>query len=124
MGPCLIRTGFLTLRDCGNSASTLCTTCSRPACATHLSASSGFTLCLECAAGQQVGQESADVGESETYDDAWAYRYRSHYYNRGYQPIYTGTTDYDGYDVRAFDSDVNDTFVDDDTSSTASFGDS
>jgi len=121
MATCIVRSGFLTLRDCGNPAATKCATCGRPVCSTHLSASSGFTVCLECASQKSTGE---GVPESENYDSDWAYRYRRHYYGRGYVPIYMGSSIYDDYDTRSFDSDMNDTALDQDDSSAASFGDS
>lgn len=122
MGTCIVRSGFLTLRDCGNPAATACATCGRAACPAHLSPSSGFTVCLECASQTPTDKS---VLESDNYDSDWTYRYRTHYYNRGYTPIYLGASAYDGYDVRSFDSDVNDSFGDqDDTAADPSFGDS
>ena len=121
MATCIVRSGFLTLRDCGEAAATTCATCKRPVCPKHLSASSGFTVCLECASQKSTGES---VPESETYDSDWAYRYRRHYYGRGYMPIYMGSSIYDDYDVRSFDSDLNDRKIDADDSSPASFGDS
>ena len=121
MAKCIVRRGFLTLRDCGEQAATNCATCKRPACPKHLSASSGFTVCLECAAQKSNDQ---NVPESESHDSEWAYRYRRHYYGRGYTPIYLGAYMYDDYDVRSFDSSLNEPKIDADDSAPASFGDS
>ncbi len=121
MGTCIVRSGFLTLRDCGNPAASVCATCGRAACPAHLSASSGFTVCLECASKTSTDES---VLESDSYDSDWRYRYRNHYYHRGYMPIYDGSSTYDGYDVRSFDSDVNEARIDADDSSGPSFGDS
>ena len=45
--PCACKRGFFTLRDCGHSASTSCTSCTRRVCDEHL-AEAG--LCVECVA--------------------------------------------------------------------------
>ena len=117
---CVIRKGFLTLRDCGNPASRDCAACGRPACSKHLAATSGFAQCLECAARSARDQ---DPGAYD-YGPDWSYRYRRHYYSRGYTPIYTGSYYYDDYDVRSFDSRVNARTVDHDTDTRSDFGDS
>jgi hypothetical protein len=121
MATCIVRKGFLTLRDCGETAATNCATCGRPACPKHLSPSTGFTVCLECASKKATDQP---VLEDDDYGSDWAYRYRRRYYSAGYIPIYMGSSTYDDYDVRSFDSDMNDIAQDQDDSSTASFGDS
>jgi hypothetical protein len=117
MGSCMARKGFLTLSDCGNPAMTACSNCSRPMCTLHLSPTSGFSQCLDCAAAGPV-QENA---EGEQYDDVWAHRYRNEYYSSSsYRPFYVGSHYDDSYynsqDVRAFDDSANDRdFADDDT---------
>lgn len=120
MNTCSIRKGFLTLRNCGNPAARNCETCNRPACSQHLSPSSGFAECLECAAGK-IRDDTGDATTPEA-----AYRYRRRYYDDGYTPIYYGAaaSSYDDYDVRSFDADMNAGALDHDDGTAASFGDS
>lgn len=123
MGTCMARRGFLTLSDCGNPATTMCSTCSRPMCATHLAPSSGFTQCLDCAATNP--REEQTEGE-EQYDDEWAHRYHNDYYSStSYRPFYSGSHHDDSYyssqDVRSFDEDANGRELVDDESETGGF---
>jgi hypothetical protein len=117
---CVIRKGFLTLRDCGNPASRNCSACGRPACSKHLDSASGFTQCVECASS---AARDRDPGVYD-YGTDWPYRYRHHYYSRGYRPIYTGSYYYNDYDVRSFDSRTNASTVDHDNNPASTFGDS
>ena len=96
---CMARTGFLTLRDCGNPAVANCSDCGRSVCGEHLSG----TQCLDCSS-RAVG------GEPTAFDhDDYAYRYRRWYYGQThYQPIYGGRNPndpyYDDFDYRSFDA--------------------
>lgn len=117
MGTCMARRGFLTLSSCENPASTLCTSCGRMMCTEHLSPTSGFTQCLECA-----NSSAAYDDKATDYDNDWSYRYHHSYYgSSGYRPI---SDDYDGDDVRAFDRSAGDTVADDDEVGDPGFGDS
>lgn len=129
MNRCKSKRGFFALRDCGEVASRPCGACGRLTCANHLSQSSGFSRCLDCearieagapipgkAAAQQplaatpVAKIASKKPEDETYDRAWAYRYRHRYYSTAaYAPVYWGSyydSYYNDYDVRSFDRDV------------------
>lgn len=80
---CMAKRGLLTLRDCENTEERNCANCGRPMCREHLSARSGYTKCLECAA--------ADPEKDQQYDAEWASGYRREYYRRsGYAPILFG----------------------------------
>lgn len=80
---CMAKRGFLTLRDCENAEERTCANCGRPMCHEHLSARSGYTRCLECAA--------VDPDKDQQYDAEWASGYRRDYYRRsGYSPILFG----------------------------------
>jgi len=116
---CMARTGFLTLRDCGNPEARTCVNCARPMCEQHLSARSGFTQCLECAA--TAGAENLDPSDPE-----YAYGYRRGFYSQyGYAPFYFGDRQFDEYDVRSFHAGANRAgVVDDDAEKDAGFGDS
>jgi len=115
MNQCAARKGFLTLSDCGEPATTACSNCGRPMCSAHLSAQSGFTMCLDCAASDQSVQE----GE---YDGVWRNRYRDTYYtSSGYIPMHRSTY-YDDQDTRSFDGRPRD--ADEDDVDRAGFGDS
>lgn len=120
---CAARRGFLTLRDCGQSAHQQCITCSRPMCSEHLSSASGYQECLDCFT---KGEQSKTVTDD---DPAWAYRYRRDYYDSSsYHAIYLGSSHdsyYDDLDVRSFDDDMNGGRIDaDDGAEAAGFGDS
>lgn len=115
---CMARSGFLTLRDCGNPEARSCANCGRPMCEQHLTARSGFTQCVECAA---AGNETLDPSDPE-----YSYGYRRGFYSQyGYAPFYFGDRQFDDYDVRSFHAGANRAgVVDDDTERDASFGDS
>ena len=114
---CMARSGFLTLRDCGNPEARNCTSCGRPMCEQHLSARSGFAQCLECAGS------GADLDPS---DPEWAYGYRRNFYtSSGYSPFYFGNRQFDDYDVRSFHAAANrQSAVDEGAEKDAGFGDS
>jgi hypothetical protein len=97
---CAAKKGFLTMGDCGASAVSACDTCGQPMCSVHLSAQSGFTTCLSCAAANPAVEE----GE---YDGVWSTRYRSTYYgSSGYHPVgrygagFYDRNDADGFKTR------------------------
>jgi len=80
---CMAQRGLLTLRNCENPEVRNCSNCGRPMCNEHLSARSGNTMCLECAA--------ADPAKDLQYDAEWASGYRREYYRHsGYAPILLG----------------------------------
>ena len=80
---CMAQRGLLTLRNCDNPEARNCDKCGRPMCSEHLSARSGHTRCLECAA--------VDPAKDQQYDAEWASGYRRDYYRRsGYAPIMFG----------------------------------
>ena len=82
---CEGRKGFLTLSNCENPGVTPCANCARMMCPVHLSARSGFTTCLDCAA--VTPQEQQEEGE---YDETWAAGYRRSYYDdTGYSPVFS-----------------------------------
>jgi hypothetical protein len=81
---CEGRKGFLTLASCENPGVTACANCARMMCPAHLSALSGFSTCLDCAAANP--QTQPREGE---YDETWAAGYRRSYYDdTGYAPVY------------------------------------
>ena len=84
---CEGRKGFLTLANCENPGVTACQNCARMMCPAHLSALSGFSTCLDCAAANpQTQQRQQEEGE---YDETWAAGYRRSYYDdTGYEPVY------------------------------------
>lgn len=106
---CSATKGFLTLGDCGIPATSACTQCGRTMCAAHLSPTSGFSTCYDCAATQpRQGEE----GETE-YDESWAHGYRSSYYSEsGYSPS-SRSSHYDSTDTRSFADDNNEGFDED-----------
>ena len=114
---CMARSGFLTLRDCGNPEAQNCGKCGRPMCMQHLSARTGFTECYECAA------MTADV---DPWDPEWSYGYRRSFYtSQGYSPFYFGNRTFDDYDVRSFHSAANqNAAAADENDDKAGFGDS
>ena len=108
MGTCMARRGFLTLSDCENMATTACSNCGRMMCPVHLSPTSGFSMCLDCAATTQNQQtQEGETGEQD-YNEEWATGYRNDYYSSSrYAPVYTGSHSdsyYDSQDVRSFDT--------------------
>lgn len=109
MGLCACKRGFFALRDCKELANKDCEECRRPVCTHHLSAQSGFSVCVECAARQRESTDrTQDPDLDETYDNDWSYSYRHDYYSHdNYHPIYWGSSHdpyYDSYDMRSFDS--------------------
>lgn len=117
---CTARSGFLTLRDCGNPAVGSCSECGRSLCMEHLAG----TRCLDCTS-RSVG------GEPTAFDnDDYAYRYRRWYYGQShYRPIYDGRNPgdpyYDDYDFRSFDAaGIEDTEGDDDEAKRRRFDES
>ena len=107
---CAATKGFLTLGSCDNPAARTCSQCARPTCTAHLSPTSGFSMCYDCAATQPA-QEKKE-GEEEVYDESWAHGYRSSYYGAtGYTGVRSG---YDSTDSMSFRDRHNDGFDDDD----------
>lgn len=123
---CMAKRGLLTLRDCEKPEERTCANCGRPMCHEHLSARSGYTKCLECAA--------ADPEKDQQYDAEWASGYRREYYRRsGYAPILFGAAAalgaaalagayWDHVDRRAFQPAHGQHFADEERD--ADFGDS
>ncbi len=123
---CMAQRGLLTLRNCDNPEARNCAKCGRPMCSEHLSARSGHTMCLECAA--------ADPDKDRQYDAEWASGYRREYYRRhNYAPILFGIgalgavglagAYWDHVDRRAFHANAANRTLDDDDG-VAGFGDS
>lgn len=82
---CEGRKGFLTLSNCENPGVTACASCARMMCPAHLSARSGFTTCLDCAAASLQNQQ-----ERGEHDETWAAGYRRSYYDdTGYSPVFS-----------------------------------
>ena len=112
MERCQAKTGFFSLRDCGEAAAKHCATCKRAMCSKHLSSGSGYTRCLDCDArtAEAKGAKGTLPADRPLTDPGFAYRYRTRYYgSSGYAPIYFGTlydSYYDDYDMRSFDSDM------------------
>lgn len=93
---CEGRKGFLTLADCENPGVTACANCGRMMCPAHLSAQTGFTTCLDCAAANPQQQQQQEEGE---YDETWATGYRNSYYSdTGYTPV----SSFDRHDRSSF----------------------
>lgn len=106
---CAATKGFLTIGDCGNPTSSVCSHCGRPMCAAHLSPASGFSTCYDCAATQPAQQQQGT--EDNQYDETWAHGYRSSYYNNsGYRP---SQTTYNTDDRSSFTDRHNDGFDED-----------
>jgi len=124
---CMAKRGLLTLRNCESPESRNCANCGRPMCTEHLSARSGYTQCLECAA--------ADPDKDKNYDAEWASGYRREYYRRsGYAPIVfglgalgvaglAGAAYWNNVDRRAFHPGAGNRLIDEDDRD-VSFGDS
>jgi hypothetical protein len=111
---CQASKGFLTLSDCGNPATSACSHCGRTLCMAHLSPTSGFSMCYDCAATQQ--QPRDETAAEPEYDDTWAHGYRSSYYSSsGYSPRRSSNA-YDSNDARSFDERGSDSFDDDERS--------
>jgi hypothetical protein len=114
---CQSKQGFFALRGCGEAAAQNCDACQRPTCSRHLSPSSGFTRCLDCAArdaeGEATNKPDAATANPDQFDATvddrdWAYRYRGSYYSRyGGSPFYPGYPGvyYSSYDRWSFDRD-------------------
>ena len=136
MKDCQCKSGFFSLRDCGQPGLAVCSVCNRAMCHQHSAVESQFTQCRDCWArdNQQavggnaqraVGSNARPVNRNDVYDDDWAYSYRNRYY-AGYAPIYTGShyhRYYDQYDTRSFSTRSGD-FDDDSDAARAGFGDS
>src|SRR5688500_2504831 len=104
---CAAAKGFLTLGSCDNPAARECSQCSRPTCTAHLSPTSGFSVCYDCAATQP--QEKKE-GEEEMYDETWAHGYRSSYY--GANGSAGARAGYDSSDTSSFNDRAVDGFGD------------
>ena len=122
---CQCKSGFFSLRDCGQPALGQCTTCSRAMCRAHAAVETQLTQCRDCyARGVQNTQPQNRDG---VYDDTWAGNYRHQYYGSGYAPIYTGThyhRYYDTYDARSLGVRSGDDWGNDSDNARAGFGDS
>lgn len=117
MSLCVARKGFLTLTDCGKTASRTCANCGKNMCAEHLAAQTGFSQCLDCAAA------NAEVKEGD-YDPLWAHRYRNTYYTTtGFLPVYGAAAYFDQRDARSFSTSAEVDFAEDDVDR-GGFGDS
>jgi hypothetical protein len=124
---CQCKSGFFSLRDCGQPSLAVCSECQRAMCHEHSAAESTFTQCRDCwARAHQLSDADARRQRDRDYDDNWAYSYRDRYYATSYQPVYTGTHYhhyYDRYDTRSFHD--RDGEVDDGSDNArAGFGDS
>jgi hypothetical protein len=79
---CACKRGFFTLRDCGNAATTSCSTCTRRVCTEHVTDG----VCVECAARRE---EEVAVGPTGT-----AVRERTRWYDStDYSPMWWATHD-------------------------------
>jgi hypothetical protein len=124
MTSCQCKAGFFALRDCENLAIGQCAVCGRFICGLHSAPDSVMTTCRDCRA-RQAQEPSGTTGDSETYDDRWAYSYRDRYYGAGYSPPYAGSHHrhrYDNQDAQSFVGREGE-FEDDDDPQ-AGFGDS
>jgi hypothetical protein len=126
MNDCQCKSGFFSLRDCGQPAVGQCSVCQRAMCQVHGAAESTFTQCRDCWARSEQEAGRGDINRNNAYNDDWAYSYRHRYYGAGYAPVYTGTHYhhyYDRYDARSFNERNGD--VDDGSENArAGFGDS
>jgi hypothetical protein len=126
---CACKRGFFTLRDCGNTATSTCSICSRRVCDEHLAPRVDTKVCVECAAKQEEGQAAAAQPEQPQIPGqpqqqggfgpplqrltptSTAAFWRSRYYRRrDYQPMWWGTYDpfWDEYGYRWYDDDRDD----------------
>jgi hypothetical protein len=120
---CQCKSGFFSLRDCGETALGQCSVCQRGMCRQHAAVETQFTQCRDCFARNAQADDRMKRG---AYDDDWAYNYRHRYYSSGYAPVYTGThyhRYYDHYDTRSLHSRSRD-YDDDSDNARAGFGDS
>lgn len=107
-----MKRGFFFLRPCDHPARQQCSMCGRPFCEEHLRIRPGSNApaCLDCL-GRAQQKRSLTDGDNDL-EPAWCYGYRQTYYAGGYQPWYFGrrpsNTENEGYDVRVFDSEVED----------------
>ena len=129
MSTCQCKSGFFSLRDCGEPSLGQCSTCQRAMCYEHSAVASKFSQCRDCWA--RTEQQTATTNPrannaNNTCDDDWAYSYRHQYYGNGYSPIYLGShhsTYYDQYDTRSFNQ--RESEIDDGSDNTrAGFNDS
>ncbi len=124
---CACKRGFFTLRDCGNEATHTCSLCSRRVCDEHLAPRVDTTVCVECAAKQEEGQDPRQAVPGAPQAPAqppgmgpplqrltptgtaafWRARY---YRRRNYEPMWWGTYDpfWDDYGYRWYDDDRDD----------------
>jgi hypothetical protein len=126
MNDCQCKSGFFSLRDCGQPAVGMCSECKRAMCQQHGSATSTYTQCRDCWARNDQDTDGAQYDGNKAYNDNWAYSYRHRYYGNGYSPVYTGSHYnhyYDRYDARSFNERSSD-FDDGSDNARAGFGDS
>jgi hypothetical protein len=107
---CSCKRGFFTLRNCANSATATCRSCTRRICPQHLAEPD---LCVECAA-RAAEDRTVDYVGDPTFA---ANRYRSRWYDSsGYQPVFWGTPDtfWTDDDYRWYDEGIGGGDFDDD----------
>ena len=96
---CQLQRGFFSVRNCGQTATQICTSCSRSVCTDHLSPHAEFLRCVECVARDDQ-EETSETTNSTSYDSDWTYSQRSHYH----QTYSNSHTTYDESDYEAFSS--------------------
>ncbi len=107
-----MKRGFFFLRPCDHPARQQCSMCGRSFCEEHLRIRPGSNApaCLDCLGRAQQKRSLTESGDD--LEPAWCYGYRQTYYADGYQPWYfgrrPGNNNKEDYDVRVFDSEVDD----------------
>lgn len=93
---CMVKTGLLFLRDCGDLKITNCQTCGRPICREHSIDTDQGIVCPECAALREEFHNDPGVSRS--------LRRHHHYSRNSYLPYYYGHTHYySDQDYQTFD---------------------
>jgi hypothetical protein len=99
---CQLQRGFFSLRNCGQTATQICTGCARSVCTNHLSPQAEFLRCVECVAREAQDDTSSSADSTTSYDNDWTYAQRSHYHST------YSHSHYDDSDYESFSSTGND----------------
>ena len=99
---CQLQRGFFTLRNCGQTATQICTSCARSVCSAHLSPQAEFLRCVECVARDEQDDTSSRSDNTTSYDNDWTYSYRDRYH-RAYTHTRYDDSDYDSFSATGGD---------------------